>query len=53
MSADHAAGEQTPLTDRVEAGLARLDAEPLAAHPGLFEAMDAQIRAALRALDGT
>ena len=51
MSADHAA-EQSPLTDRVEAGLARLDAEPLAAHPGLFEAMDAQIRAALRALDG-
>ena len=45
--------EDTPaipeLTRRVEAAMAELERCPLAGHPAAFEAMDADIRAALGA----
>jgi hypothetical protein len=49
-----AAGGAEPasgLADRVEAGLARLEGRDLAEHPAAYEAMDADIRAALRDLE--
>jgi hypothetical protein len=39
------------LTDRVEARLAGLDDQDVAAHPGAYEAMDAEVRSALGALE--
>ena len=40
-----------PLAERVQAELARLGAEDLAAHPDAFEALDAAILAELRSLE--
>ncbi len=47
-SAEHA----TDLAERVQAGLAALDAKELAAHPDAFEALGAAILAELRSLEG-
>ena len=44
-------GGASELTARVEAALERLDDQELAEHPAAYEAMDADIRAALRALE--
>ena len=41
------------LTRRVEAAMAELERRPLAEHPAAFEAMDADIRAALEAGPGS
>lgn len=46
--AEHAA----QLAERVQAGLAGLDAAELAAHPDAFEALDAAILAELGSLEG-
>ena len=40
------------LTGRVEAAMAELERRPLAEHPAAFEAIDADIRAALGAGPG-
>ena len=45
-------GRQSALTRQIETGLAGLAGQELSGHPAAFEAMDAQIRAALRDLDG-
>ena len=45
-------GRQSALTRQIETGLAGLAGQELSGHPTAFEAMDAQIRAALRDLDG-
>jgi hypothetical protein len=47
-SAEQAAG----LAERVQAGLAALDAKDLTAHPDAFEALGAAILAELRSLEG-
>ena len=39
------------LTDRVEARLRELDGQDLAEHPAAYEAIEAELRAALRALE--
>jgi hypothetical protein len=51
VTVDAAGDEASALASRIEAGLAALGEQDLAEHPDAYEAMDADIRAALRALD--
>jgi hypothetical protein len=50
---EQAAGHEQAagLAERIDAALARLGEQDLDEHPEAYEAMDADIRAALRALD--